>query len=111
MYRTVLQLGELVYNASGPTLWPGFRTPALIRFISGEAPYLAYTNERGPSMFINIEDYVSRSTGSVNEEFEEVLWGFGHNCAGIHSAENEHSIHFLCALNRWLPSCADRTVR
>ena len=50
-------------------LTKGFRIPGLIRFVNGEAGYLAPTNG-GPRMYINIEDHLHWTTGMVNIEFQ-----------------------------------------
>jgi hypothetical protein len=59
-----------VYGAD--KLWQGFRTPALVRFISGEDFYLSPTHG-GPRMYVNMEDYVSRSSGKPNDKFGKVV--------------------------------------
>jgi hypothetical protein len=73
------QVGNEVY--SDRKLWDGFRSPALIRFVSGNPFYLSHTNG-GPRMFVNIEDHISRSTGKPNKEFMDTLGLFMDRCDG-----------------------------
>ena len=68
----LMEVGAEIY---GPRpLWDGFRTPALLRFITGEEFYLSYTHG-GPRMFVNIEDYITLSSG-------ERAGGGSRRCAG-----------------------------
>ena len=57
----------------------GFRTPALMRFVSGEDFYLSPSNG-GPVMYVNIEDHLSLSSGRQNEEFDAVMRYFLDEC-------------------------------
>ena len=57
----------------------GFRTPALMRFVSGEEFYLSPSNG-GPVMYVNIEDHLSLSSGRQNEEFDAVMRYFIDEC-------------------------------
>lgn len=50
-------------------LGQGFRTPGLIRFVSQDSGYLSPTSD-GPRMFVNVEDYLSRTTGTTNAQFQ-----------------------------------------
>lgn len=63
--------------------WRGFRTPALVRFISGEGGLVSLTNG-GPRVYINIEDLLRyQNNGAVNQDFQAV-WAFlrGDACRG-----------------------------
>lgn len=59
------QVQQAVYGHAA--LWRGFRSPPLIRVVSGEDGYLSPA--QGPVLYINLEDFVSRSRGQRNEEF------------------------------------------
>lgn len=50
-------------------LGQGFRTPGLIRFVSQDSGYLSPTSD-GPRMFVNVEDYLSHTTGIINTQFQ-----------------------------------------
>ena len=65
MPRALLQVSQSINDNQ---LWQGFRVPALIRFVNEESAYLSVTSG-GPRMYINMEDYVSRQTGSENAPF------------------------------------------
>ena len=58
-------LGEVESKQLGQ----GFRTPGLIRFVSQDTGYLSPTSD-GPRMFVNVEDYLSRTTGTTNTQFQ-----------------------------------------
>jgi hypothetical protein len=58
-------LGEI----DSKQLGQGFRTPGLIRFVSQETGYLSPTSD-GPRMFVNLEDYLSHTTGQPNTQFQ-----------------------------------------
>ena len=58
-------LGEIESKQLGQ----GFRTPGLIRFVSQDTGYLSPTSD-GPRMFVNVEDYLSRTTGTTNTQFQ-----------------------------------------
>lgn len=45
----------------------GASAPPLIRFLAGEQGYLSPA--QGPVMYINLEDFLSRSRGQTNQEF------------------------------------------
>lgn len=49
-------------------LWQGFRVPTLIRFVNEESAYLSLTSG-GPRMYVNLEDYVSKQSGTDNVPF------------------------------------------
>ncbi|KAK9908511.1 hypothetical protein WJX75_008992 [Coccomyxa subellipsoidea] len=57
----------------------GFRVPPLIRFVSGETPYLSNTNG-GPRMFVNLEDHLSHTLKKPNLEFERIVRYFVDEC-------------------------------
>lgn len=80
---TCLQsLNKLVYQGLFNSNRDSFRNPALIRFVSGEPFYLAPTNG-GPRMYLNIEDWLSLSTGRVNQAYDKVLKTLrGPDCQG-----------------------------
>ena len=61
-------LAQVSRSINDNQLWQGFRVPALIRFVNEESAYLSLTSG-GPRMYINMEDYVSRQTGSENIPF------------------------------------------
>lgn len=88
------KLNDAVY---GPEkLWEGFRTPGLIRFVAGEDFYLSYTNG-GARMFINIEDYVTRSSGKPNEQFSAVIDLMLKQCQGrFHWGKAGWAVHQKC---------------
>ena len=70
----------LISEIYGPkNLYAGFRTPALVRFISGEDFYLSPSNG-GPVMYVNIEDHLSLSSGRQNNEFDQVLRYYIEEC-------------------------------
>jgi hypothetical protein len=73
----LVALDSVMYGPS--QAWKGFRTPALIRFVDGEDFYLSPSNG-GPRMYVNIEDYVSLSTGQPNKEFDQVVRFFMDKC-------------------------------
>ena len=58
-------LGEI----DSKQLGQGFRTPGLIRFVCQETGYLSPTSD-GPRMFVNLEDYLSHTTGQPNTQFQ-----------------------------------------
>ncbi len=60
-------LQRAVYDTP-PGLWQGFRTPPLIRFLSGEGAYVSPAHG-GPVVYINLEDYLRVSLNKSNEEF------------------------------------------
>ncbi len=66
----VWQVGSEIYGPAA--LWSGFRTPALVRFVSGEDFYLSNTHG-GPRMYVNMEDYVSPQGGQANADFLRVV--------------------------------------
>ncbi|KDD75423.1 hypothetical protein H632_c692p2 [Helicosporidium sp. ATCC 50920] len=103
-------------------LWKGFRSQPLIRFLSSEDLYLSPANGR-PTMFINLEDYVTKATKPEgrNPEFEEVMKFFRYNCdARLHWGKagwpqyascfdgaqeyQEQWCHFGCAVNQLDPT-------
>lgn len=65
MMLTAQVLGEI----DSKQLGEGFRTPGLIRFVSQDTGYLSPTSD-GPRMFVNLEDYLSHTTGTMNTEFQ-----------------------------------------
>lgn len=73
----LMGLDSVMYGSS--QAWKGFRTPALIRFVDGEDFYVSPTNG-GPRMYVNIEDYVSLSSGKPNQEFDQVVRFFMDKC-------------------------------
>ena len=75
----LMELGAAIYGSEN--LWEGFRTPALVRFVSGEEFYLAPSNG-GPVMYVNIEDYITKSSGVENWRFMKVLDIFTQRCGG-----------------------------
>lgn len=70
-------LGEI----DSKQLGQGFRTPGLIRFVSQETGYLSPTSD-GPRMFVNLEDYLSHTTGQPNTQFQTVISLFHDKCQG-----------------------------
>ena len=87
-------LAEEIY---GPrNLLVGFRTPALIRFVSGEDFYLS-PSQGGPRMYVNIEDHLSISSGRQNNEFDAVMNYFVDNCdARLHWGKAGWPTHTPC---------------
>ena len=87
-------LAEEIY---GPrNLLVGFRTPALIRFVSGEDFYLS-PSQGGPRMYVNIEDHLSISSGRQNNEFDAVMNYFLDNCdARLHWGKAGWPTHTPC---------------
>lgn len=57
----------MVYDTP-PGLWRGFRTPPLIRFLSGEGAYVSPA-QGGPVLYINLEDHLRVSENRINNEF------------------------------------------
>ncbi|RMZ54692.1 hypothetical protein APUTEX25_003070 [Auxenochlorella protothecoides] len=88
------EVGAEIY---GPAkLYEGFRTPGLIRFVNGEEFYLSPTHG-GPRMYINIEDYISRSTGKPNTQFQTVIQLFREKCgARLHWGKAGWPEHAQC---------------
>jgi FAD/FMN-containing dehydrogenase len=89
------EVGAEIY---GPQeLWRGFRTQCLTRFISGEEFYISNTNG-GPRMYINMEDYISRSNGNiVNTQFQKVIALFREKCgARLHWGKAGFPRHAPC---------------
>jgi hypothetical protein len=74
----LLEVGSEVYGPS--SLWEGFRTPALIRFVTGEDFYISNT-QGGPRMYVNIEDYLGLTTGKPNTKWNRVVELFLTRCA------------------------------
>ena len=66
----LIEIGSEMYGPDA--LWEGFRTPALIRFVTGEDYYLSAT-QGGPRMYINIEDYITKSTKVRNAKFDRFV--------------------------------------
>lgn len=75
----LMELGTAIYGPEN--LWEGFRTPALVRFVSGEEFYLSPSNG-GPVMYVNIEDYLTKTSGEENWRFMKVLDIFTQSCGG-----------------------------
>jgi len=73
----LMEIGADVYGPD--SLWEGFRTPALIRFVTGEDFYISNT-QGGPRMYVNIEDYLSRSTNQPNTKWDRVAELFLTRC-------------------------------
>ena len=61
--------GQVLGEIESKQLGQGFRTPGLIRFVSQDTGYLSPTSD-GPRMFVNLEDYLSRTTGTTNTQFQ-----------------------------------------
>ncbi|EFN57507.1 hypothetical protein CHLNCDRAFT_143085 [Chlorella variabilis] len=66
----LLELNREIYGSR--RLWEGFRNPALIRFNNGEEMYLS-PNHQGPHLWVNMEDWVSLSSGVPNDKFLAVI--------------------------------------
>ena len=62
-------LVQVLDEIESKQLGQGFRTPGLIRFVSQDTGYLSPTSD-GPRMFVNLEDYLSRTTGTTNTQFQ-----------------------------------------
>lgn len=73
----LLMINSEMYGSK--RLWEGFRTPALIRFVTEEDFYLSPTHG-GPRMYVNMEDYLSLSTGQPNQQFNEIVKLFLDKC-------------------------------
>jgi hypothetical protein len=79
-------------------LWRGFRTPINVRFVAGEVFSLSNTHG-GPRMYLNMEDYVSLSlsTGEDNAEFYVLLDLFVNKCQGrLHWGKEGWPRHAAC---------------
>lgn len=63
------KLTQVLGEIDSKQLGQGFRTPGLIRFVSQETGYLSPTSD-GPRMFVNLEDYLSHTTGQPNTQFQ-----------------------------------------
>ena len=59
----LMEVAAEIYSDAG--LWEGFRTPALIRFVTGEDAYLS-PSHGGAVMYANLEDYISISAKKEN---------------------------------------------
>lgn len=79
-------LGEI----DSKQLGQGFRTPGLIRFVSQETGYLSPTSD-GPRMFVNLEDYLSHTTGQPNTQFQVRHTLFAH--AAMHATQGHSARH------------------
>lgn len=98
-----LEYTQIFYCQTNPTLphstphRQGFRTQCLTRFISGEEYYISNTNG-GPRMYINMEDYISRSNGDVvNTQFQKVISLFREKCsARLHWGKAGFPRHAPC---------------
>jgi hypothetical protein len=73
----LMEVGAEMYGPD--SLWEGFRTPALIRFVTGEEFYISNTHG-GPHMYVNIEDYLSLSTNKPNEKWDRIAELFLTRC-------------------------------
>ncbi len=60
---------QVIGEIDSQQLGQGFRTPGLIRFVCQDTGYLSPTSD-GPRMFINVEDYLSHTTGQPNTQFQ-----------------------------------------
>lgn len=77
-------------------LYEGFRTPPLLRFVTAEEFYLSPTNG-GPRMYVNMEDYISHSSGKPNEPFQAVISYFREHCdARMHWGKAGWPEHAAC---------------
>ena len=68
----MLLAGQVLGEIDSKQLGQGFRTPGLIRFVSQDTGYLSPTSD-GPRMFVNLEDYLSRTTGTTNADFQVTM--------------------------------------
>lgn len=89
------EVGKEIY---GPEkLYEGFRTQCLVRFVKAEPFYLSPANGES-HMYINMEDYISRSSGERNENFQKVVSLFREKCnARLHWGKAgwpEHAANF-----------------
>jgi hypothetical protein len=73
----LMEVGAAVYGPDN--LWEGFRTPGLIRFVNGEDFYISNTHG-GSRMYVNIEDYLSKSSGKPNTKWDSVVEIFLNRC-------------------------------
>ena len=90
----LMEVGAEMYGPAA--LWEGFRTPALIRFISGQDYYISNTHG-GPRMYVNIEDYLSLTTGKPNTKFDRVVEIFLNRCkARLHYGKYGHEQYQPC---------------
>ena len=64
------KVGEATYGSA--RLYTGSRTPFLTRFVKEEDGYLSYTHGE-PRMFVNMEEFVTYSTGRRNPAFQEII--------------------------------------
>ena len=84
----LMEVGAEMYGPAA--LWEGFRTPALIRFLTGQDYYLSPTHG-GARMYVNMEDYLTKSTGKPNEKFNRVVELFMTRCqARLHWGKYGH---------------------
>ncbi|PSC73742.1 L-gulonolactone oxidase [Micractinium conductrix] len=90
----LMEVGNEVY---GPQrLWEGFRVPSLTRFTTQEDYYLSPATD-GPLMWINMEDYLSRSSGVPNDKFHKVVSLFRERCgARLHWGKAGWPEHAKC---------------
>jgi len=87
-------LNKTVYGPDN--LWQGFRTPGLLRFVAGEDFYVSMSNG-GPRMYVNIEDYVTRSSGKPNDKFGKVIDLMLKQCRGrLHWGKAGWPTHQQC---------------
>ncbi|PSC72038.1 cryptochrome DASH-like isoform A [Micractinium conductrix] len=90
-------LQQVAAELYGPNqAWEGMRTPWVIRFVRGEDPYLSPT-AGGPVMWINLDDYVSLSSGTPNAPFERVVELLRAQCGGrLHWGKEGWTNHARC---------------
>ncbi|EFN59179.1 hypothetical protein CHLNCDRAFT_138071 [Chlorella variabilis] len=90
----LMEVGKEVYGDA--KLWDGARTPFLVRFVTEEDFYLSPTTD-GPAMYVNMEDYVSRSSGRPNDQFQRIMQLFRQRCgARLHWGKAGWPQHAKC---------------
>ncbi|KAL4431088.1 hypothetical protein ABPG75_006344 [Micractinium tetrahymenae] len=91
----LMEVGNEIYNPARP-LYDGFRTPLLLRFTTKEDLYLSPASD-GPLMWINMEDYISRSSGRPNDLFQRTVQLFRQRCgARLHWGKAGWPQHAKC---------------
>ena len=79
----MLLVGQVLGEIDSKQLGQGFRAPGLIRFVSQDSGYLSPTSD-GPRMFVNLEDYLSRTTGTPNTQFQVTVSPGLWTCPALH---------------------------
>ncbi|PSC73887.1 L-gulonolactone oxidase [Micractinium conductrix] len=90
----LMEVGNEIFGRD--RLWEGFRTPVLTRFTTEEDFYLSPATD-GPMMWLNMEDYLSRSSGVPNDKFHRTMALLRQRCgARLHWGKAGWPEHAKC---------------